>query len=68
MLLEYVKNENLIDLGKYTESVFRMLSKMIGNLESYPTRQSPLTKSHTHEPKPNHQTPPTTRHNGTYFL
>ena len=48
MLLEYVKKENLVQLEKYSESVFHMLSKMIGNLESYPTRQSPLTKSHTH--------------------
>ena len=43
MLLEYVKNENLINLGKYSESVFRMLSKMIANLEASPTSQSLLT-------------------------
>ena len=48
MLLEYVKKENLVQLEKYSESVFRMHSKMIGNLESYPTSQSPLTTSHTH--------------------
>ena len=48
MLLEFVKKENLIDLGKYSESVFRMLSKMIGNLEAAPTSPSPLPTSHTH--------------------
>ena len=48
MLLEHVKKENLVQLEKYSESVFRMHSKMIGNLESYPTSQSPLTTSHTH--------------------
>ena len=45
MLLEYVKKGNLIDLGKYSESVFRMLSKMIVNLELSPTTQSSLTTS-----------------------
>ena len=48
MLLEFVKKENLIDLGKYSESVFRMLSKMIGNLEAAPTSPFPLPTSHTH--------------------
>ena len=48
LLLEYVKKESLVQLEKYSESVFRMLSKMIGNLESYPTSQSLLTTSHTH--------------------
>ena len=48
ILLEYVKKEDIFELGKCSESVFRMLSKMIGNLESYPTSQSPLTTSHTH--------------------
>ena len=46
MLLEFVKKENLIDLGKYSESVFRMLSKMIGNLEAVSTSQTPLTTNH----------------------
>lgn len=45
LLLEYLKNENITELGKYSESVFRMLSKMIGNLESSPTNQFPLTTS-----------------------
>ena len=42
LLLEYVKKENIIELGKYSESVFRMLSKMIANLASSPTSHSPL--------------------------
>ena len=33
LLLDYLKKEDKIQLEKYTESVFRMLSKMIGNLE-----------------------------------
>lgn len=48
LLLEYVKIEDLITLEKYSESVFRMLSKMIGNLEAFPTCQTPLTTSQTH--------------------
>ena len=43
LLLEYVKNENLVELEKHSESVFRMLSKMIGNLELKPNNQNPLT-------------------------
>ena len=46
MLLEFVKKENLIDLGKYSESVFRMLSKMIRNLEAAPISQPPLITSY----------------------
>ena len=48
LLLEYVKNENLLGLEKHSESVFRMLSKMIGNLELKPTSQTPLAISQTH--------------------
>ena len=48
LLLNYIKKENIIELGKYCESVFRMLSKMIGNLELSPTNQLPLTTSQTH--------------------
>ena len=36
MLLDYIKQENITELSKYSESVFRMLSKMIGNLDSSP--------------------------------
>ncbi len=53
LLLEYIKNENITELGKYSESVFRMLSKMIANLEASPTSQSPLTTNQnptTHTP------------------
>ncbi len=60
LLLDYIKQENIIELGKYSESVFRMLSKMIGNLELSPTSQSPLTTSQTHLPNPINQTPLTT--------
>ena len=51
LLLEYVKKENLMELEKYSEPVFKMLSKMINNVEftfnnsSLPTSQSPLTTS-----------------------
>ena len=36
-MLEYLKKENILEFEKYTESVFRMLSKMISNLEGPPT-------------------------------
>ena len=34
LLLEYRKNDQLKDIEQYTESVFRMLSKMIDNLKT----------------------------------
>jgi four helix bundle protein len=40
LMLEYLRKENIIDFEKYEESVFRMLSKMISNLEL----KIPLTK------------------------
>jgi four helix bundle protein len=40
LLLNYVKNEDILEFEKYSESVFRMLSKMIGNLNL----KIPLTK------------------------
>jgi four helix bundle protein len=51
LLLDYLKKEDQIQLEKYMESVFRMLSKMIGNLEldknqiSNSTDPNPLTTS-----------------------
>jgi four helix bundle protein len=40
LLLNYIKNEDILAFEKYSESVFRMLSKMIGNLNL----KIPLTK------------------------
>ena len=40
--LEYLKTEQLTGVEKYLESIFRMLSKMIGNHEF----KTPLTNSH----------------------
>ena len=37
LLLEYMKHEKISEIAKYSESVFRMLSKMITNLELTPT-------------------------------
>ena len=34
LILNYLKPEQIIELKKYTESTFKMLSKMITNLES----------------------------------
>jgi hypothetical protein len=31
--LEYLKNEEITELKKYVESTFKMLSKMIANIE-----------------------------------
>ncbi len=42
LMLEYLRKENIVDFEKYEESVFRMLSKMISNLEL----KIPLTKPH----------------------
>lgn len=42
LMLEYLRKENITDFEKYEESVFRILSKMIGNLEL----KIPLTKPH----------------------
>jgi four helix bundle protein len=42
LMLEYIRKENIVDFEKYEESVFRMLSKMISNLEL----KIPLTKPH----------------------
>lgn len=42
LMLEYIKKENITSFEKYEESVFRMLSKMISNLEL----KIPLTKPH----------------------
>ncbi len=33
LMLDYIKKENITEFEKYEESVFRMLSKMISNLE-----------------------------------
>lgn len=44
IVLEYYKNGQMKELEEYLESVFRMLSKMIGNLETTP--HSPLAKPH----------------------
>ncbi len=43
LLLDFIKKENITELGKYSESIFRMLSKIIANLESNPTTKSPLS-------------------------
>lgn len=40
--LEYLKSENTVELNKYLESTFKMLCKMITNLES----KTPLATSH----------------------
>ena len=45
LLLGYIKQENITELAKCSESVFRMVSKMIANLESSPSSHSPLTTS-----------------------
>ena len=45
LLLEYIQYETITALAKHCESVFRMLSKMIINLELSPTTQSSLTTS-----------------------
>ena len=42
LMLEYLRKENITEFEKYEESVFRILSKMIGNLEL----KIPLTKPH----------------------
>jgi four helix bundle protein len=42
LVLEYLKNEQIKELEKYLESVFKMLSKMISNLET----KTPLAISH----------------------
>ncbi len=57
LILQYHKKEQSIELEKYSESTFKMLSKMIDNLRhsSFPTRQSPLPTSHS--PLPTSQTP-----------
>jgi len=34
LILEYLKKENIVALEKYLESTFRMLSKMMNNLDS----------------------------------
>jgi four helix bundle protein len=38
IILAYYKNGQMKELEQYLESTFRMLSKMIGNLNSNPTR------------------------------
>jgi four helix bundle protein len=38
IILEYYKKGQMQELEQYLESTFRMLSKMIGNLSSNPTR------------------------------
>jgi four helix bundle protein len=38
IILKYYKNEQMKEMEQYLESTFRMLSKMIGNLTSIPTR------------------------------
>ena len=40
--LNYIKHENLVKLKEYSESTFRMLSKMITNLEL----KTPLATTH----------------------
>ena len=50
LLLDYFRKENQIQLEKFTESVFRMLSKMIGNLELSPTSHLPLANHTTQTP------------------
>ena len=50
LLLDYLRKEDQIQLEKFTESVFRMLSKMIGNLELSPTSHLPLAKPTTQTP------------------
>jgi four helix bundle protein len=42
LMLQYLVKENITEFEKYEESIFRMLSKMIGNLEV----KIPLTKTH----------------------
>lgn len=48
LLLEYIKNESVTELVKCAELVFRMLSKMIGNLEASPTSHHRLTTTQNH--------------------
>ena len=41
-MLGYLNKENIMEMEKYQESVFRMLSKMIQNIEI----KTPLVKPH----------------------
>lgn len=43
LMLEYINKENIVDMEKYQESVFRMLSKMIQNLEIKPHLSNPTS-------------------------
>jgi len=46
IILKYYKNGQIKELEQYLESTFRMLSTMIGNLQTKGTPHSPLAKPH----------------------
>ena len=51
IILKYYKNEQMKEMEQYLESTLRMLSKMIGNLTSNPTRQRLLATRQTPLPQ-----------------
>lgn len=63
LLQQYVQKDQLRNLEKHLESVFRMLSKMIDNIRLAPSRQSPEPIDHSpdptgHSPNPTSHTKP----------
>jgi four helix bundle protein len=47
LMLNHINHDDIITFEKNAESIFKMLSKMITNLDLKPTNQSPLATTHT---------------------